>query len=84
MMILHNLSFEADCCDCCKNDRSARIPQPVMDSINNGLRQKIRSQPLYQKEKQKERLDMYKKYVQVVIFADFLLALLLLSNCKDP
>jgi hypothetical protein len=29
-------------------------------------------------------LDMYKKYVQVVILADFLLALLLLSNGKDP
>jgi hypothetical protein len=84
MMILHNFSFEADCCDCYKNDRSSRIPQPVMDSINNGLRQNIRSQPLYQKEKQKERLDMYKKYVQVVILADFLLALLLLSICKDP
>lgn len=52
--------------------------------INNGPRQKIRSQPLYQKEKQKERLDMYKKYVQVAILADFLLALLLLSNDKDP
>ena len=55
MMILHNLSFETDCCDCCKNDQSARIPQPVMDSINNGLRQKIRSQTLYQKGKRKER-----------------------------
>ena len=52
--------------------------------INNGTRQKIRSQPLYQKEKQKERLDMYKKYVQVAILADFLLALLFLSNDKDP
>ena len=84
MMILHNLSFETDCCDCCKDDSSARILQPIMDSINNGPRQKIRSQPLYQKEKQKERSDMYKKYVQVAILADFLLALLLLSNGKDP
>jgi hypothetical protein len=60
-MILHNLSFEADCCDCCKNDRSARIPQPVMDSINNGLRQKIRSQPLYQKKKQKGKIGYVQK-----------------------
>ena len=51
MMILHNRSFETDCCDCCKDDPSARIPRPIMDSINNGLRQKIRSQTLYQKEK---------------------------------
>ena len=29
-------------------------------------------------------LDMYKKYVQVVILADFHLVLLLLSNGKDP
>jgi hypothetical protein len=43
MMILHNLSFETDCCDCCKVDPSAKIPQPIMDSINNGLGQKIRS-----------------------------------------
>jgi hypothetical protein len=84
-MILHNLSFETDCCDCCKDDSSARIPQPIMDSINNGLRQKIRSQPLYQKEKQKERYWIcIKKYVQVAVLADFLLALLLLSNDKDP
>ena len=54
-MILHNRSFETDCCDCCKDDSFARIPRPIMDSINNGLRQKIRSQTLYQKEKQKER-----------------------------
>ena len=47
-----------------------------MDSINNGL-QKIRSQTQYQKEKQKERYWMYKKYVQVVILANFLLALLI-------
>lgn len=85
MMILHDLSFETDCCDCCKNDQSARISQPIMDSINNGLRQKTRSQTLYQNEKQKERYWICtKKYVQVVILADLLLALLLLSNGKDP
>ena len=82
MMILYNFSVESDCCNC-KDDPYARIPQPIMDSINNGLRQKIRSHTLYQKEKQKERLE-YKKYVQVVILADFLLVLLLLSNGKDP
>ena len=51
MMILHNRSFETDCSDCCKDDPSAKIPRPNMDSINNGQRQKIRSQTLYQKEK---------------------------------
>jgi hypothetical protein len=59
-MILHNRSFETDCCDCCM-DPSARIPRPIMDSTNNGLRQKIRSQPLNQKEKQKERYWIYTK-----------------------
>jgi hypothetical protein len=85
MMILHNFSVETDCCNCCKDDPYARIPQPIMDSINNGLRQKTRSQTLYQNEKQKERYWICtKKYVQVVILADFLLAPLLLSNGKDP
>lgn len=37
MMILHNRSFETNCCDCCKDDPSARIPRPIMDSINNGI-----------------------------------------------
>ena len=37
-MILHNRSFETDCCDCCKDDSFARIPRPIMDSINNGIR----------------------------------------------
>ena len=77
MMIHHNRSIETDCCDCCKDDPSARIPQPTMDSINNGLRQKIRSQTIYQKEKQKERCWICTKNM-------FLLALLLLSNGKDP
>ena len=61
MMILHNVSVETDCCNCCKDDPYARNPQPIMDFINNGLRQKIRSQTLYQKEKQRKILDMYKK-----------------------
>jgi hypothetical protein len=51
MRILHNLSFETDCCDCCKDDPSARIPQSIMDSINNSLRSKIKSQAIYEKEK---------------------------------
>ena len=37
MMILHNRSFETDCCDCCMDDPSARIPRPIMDTINNGI-----------------------------------------------
>jgi DNA polymerase, archaea type len=55
VMILHNLSFETVCCDCCKDNAAARVPQSVMDSINNSLRSKIKSQALYEKEKRKER-----------------------------
>ena len=84
MMILHNFSVETDCCNCCKDDPYVRIPQPIMDSINNGLRQKIRLQTLYQKEKQRKDIGYVQKIVQVVILADFHLVLLLLSNGKDP
>ena len=56
----YSVSIEAYCSYCCKDDPSAKNPQPIMDSINNGL-QKIRSQTLYQKEKQKVRCWMYKK-----------------------
>jgi DNA polymerase, archaea type len=55
VMILHNLSFETVCCDCCKDNSAARVPQSIMDSINNSLRQKIKSQAFYEKEKRKER-----------------------------
>jgi DNA polymerase elongation subunit (family B) len=55
MMILHNLSFETVCCDCCKDNPAARVPQSIMDSINDTLRSKIKSQILYEKEKRKER-----------------------------
>jgi DNA polymerase elongation subunit (family B) len=55
VMILHNLSFETVCCDCCKVDPDARVSQSIMDTINNSLRNKIRSQALYEKEKRKER-----------------------------
>jgi hypothetical protein len=77
MMIL---SFETACCDCCRDAPSAGVPQPIMDSINNGLRQNIRLQTLPKGETKGKILDMYKKYVQVVILADFLVALLLLSD----
>ena len=49
-MILHNLSFEAVCRDCCNDDPTGRVSQSIMDSINNGLRQKIIAQTLYQKD----------------------------------
>src|SRR5919197_811486 len=55
IMILHNLSFETVCCDCCKDDPSARVTQSIMDDINNNLRNKIKSQALYEKEKRKDR-----------------------------
>ena len=55
VMILHNLSFETVCCDCCKDDPAAKVPQSIMDAINNSLNSKIKSQTLYEKEKRKER-----------------------------
>ena len=55
VMILHNLSFETVCCDCCRDDPAARVPVSIMDTINNTLRIKIKSQALYEKEKRKER-----------------------------
>jgi DNA polymerase elongation subunit (family B) len=55
VMILHNLSFETICCACCKDNLAARVPQSIMDTINNSLRSKIKSQTLYEKEKRKER-----------------------------
>ena len=36
------------------DDPSARVPQSIMDIINNSLRSKIKSQTLYEKEKRKE------------------------------
>jgi DNA polymerase, archaea type len=55
VMILHNLSFETVCCDCCKHNLDARVVLSIMDDINNSLRNKIKSQALYEKEKRKER-----------------------------
>ena len=55
VMILHNLSFETICCDCCIDNPAARVPQSIMDIINNSLRSKIKLQTLYEKEKRKER-----------------------------
>jgi DNA polymerase elongation subunit (family B) len=54
-MIHHNLSFEIVCCDCCKDNSAAKVPQSIMDSINNSLRSKIKSEVIYEKEKRKER-----------------------------
>ncbi|HEY7080147.1 MAG TPA: DNA polymerase domain-containing protein [Nitrososphaeraceae archaeon] len=54
MMILHNLSLETVCCDCCKDKTAARVSQSIMDDINYLLKSKIKSQPIYEKEKRKE------------------------------
>jgi DNA polymerase elongation subunit (family B) len=43
VMILHNLSFETVCCTCCRDKPEARVQQSIMDSINEGLRNKIKS-----------------------------------------
>ena len=51
VMMLHNLSFETVCCDCCKDNPQARVPQSIMDTINNSLRSKTKLQTLYEKEK---------------------------------
>lgn len=55
VMILHNLSFETVCCSCCKDNADARLQQSIMESINTGLQDKIKSKALYESEKRTER-----------------------------
>jgi DNA polymerase, archaea type len=55
VMMLHNLSFETICCSCCRDNPAARVPQEIMDSINEGLRNKIKSKKVYESEKRSER-----------------------------
>ncbi|MFY9795992.1 MAG: DNA polymerase domain-containing protein [Candidatus Nitrosopolaris sp.] len=55
VMMLHNLSFETVCCGCCRDNPAARVPQEIMDSINEGLRNKIKSKKVYESEKRSER-----------------------------
>jgi DNA polymerase, archaea type len=50
VMMLHNLSFETVCCSCCVDDPSARVPREIMDSINDALRIKIKSNEVYESE----------------------------------
>jgi DNA polymerase elongation subunit (family B) len=44
IMMLHNLSFETVCCSCCRDNPEARVHQSIMDSINEGLGNKIKSE----------------------------------------
>jgi DNA polymerase elongation subunit (family B) len=53
-MILHNLSFETVCRNCCKDNPDARVPQSIMQSINAGLQDKIKSNAVYELEKRSE------------------------------
>jgi DNA polymerase elongation subunit (family B) len=55
VMMLHNLSFETVCCSCCRDNPVARVPRDIMDSINLGLQQKIKSKVIYDIEKRSER-----------------------------
>ena len=55
VMMLHNLSFETVCCSCCKDNLATRVPQEIMDSINEGLQRKIKSKEVYESEKRSER-----------------------------
>jgi DNA polymerase elongation subunit (family B) len=54
VMILHNISFETVCCPCCRDKPEARVQQSIMDIINEGLQQKIKSKEVYESEKRKE------------------------------
>jgi DNA polymerase, archaea type len=54
VMMLHNLSFETVCCECCKDKSDAKVPQTIMDAINDGLKDKIKSAALFEAEKRKE------------------------------
>ena len=55
VMMLHNLSFETVCCSCCKDNLATRVSQEIMDSINEGLKRKIKSKEVYESEKRSER-----------------------------
>jgi DNA polymerase, archaea type len=55
IMMLHNLSFETVCCSCCRYNPSARVPQEIMDCVNETLRNKIKSKEVYDSEKRSER-----------------------------
>src|SRR5215469_479806 len=55
VMMLHNLSFETVCCSCCRNNPASMVSQEIMDSINEGLQQKIKSMEAYQLERRSER-----------------------------
>ena len=55
VMILHNLSFETVCCECCKDNPDAIVRQSIMDGINEDLKNKIKSKVVYDKEKRVER-----------------------------
>jgi DNA polymerase, archaea type len=55
VMILHNLSFETVCCNCCRDNPVARVSQEIMVSINETLRKKIKSKEVYESEKRSER-----------------------------
>jgi DNA polymerase elongation subunit (family B) len=55
VMMLHNLSFETVCCNCCRDNPVARVSQEIMVSINETLRNKIKSKEAYESEKRSER-----------------------------
>jgi DNA polymerase, archaea type len=55
VMMLHNLSFETVCCSCCRDDPVAQVSQEIMDSINETLRNKIKSKEAYESEKRSKR-----------------------------
>jgi DNA polymerase elongation subunit (family B) len=55
IMIRYNLSFETVCCSCCKDNLDARVPQSIMDSINEALKNKIKSKTGYESEERTER-----------------------------
>jgi DNA polymerase elongation subunit (family B) len=55
VMMHHNLSFETVCCRCCRDEPTSKVPQEIMDSINEGLQQKIKSKEAYQLERRSER-----------------------------
>ncbi|MGA9149280.1 MAG: DNA polymerase domain-containing protein [Candidatus Nitrosopolaris sp.] len=55
VMMLHNLSFETVCCSCCRDNAASKVPQEIMDSINEGLQQKIKSKEACQLERRSEQ-----------------------------
>jgi hypothetical protein len=52
---------ETVCCSCCRDNPVARVAQEIMDCVNKTLRNKIKSNDVYESEKRSERYWIVKE-----------------------